>query len=551
MGARRNLAARNWISQRKAILQKIKNQVRLYLGEESLDLTQYALPYKSDIERPWQASSREEVFVCLQQVQVVFAGDFHPFSQSQRAHLRFLRKIHHDRNLIIAVECVLAKDQKWVDAYLLDRIDEAEFLTQTGWNSWWRFPWENYKPIFEFAKKNSISIIALNILQTDRSGESLHYRDKFASRILKNSIESQPDALFYTIYGDLHISKAHLPAELSKILQLKERFEYASVYLNSEKIYFELVEQGQEGEVEVVKFNDREFCLLSSPPWVKWQSYLMYLEENYDVDLEEVNEAEDFWDLQVDYTDHVSNLIKMICIGLKIQLKVDDIEVYSLKDSHVLKRLKNKLPGEENKLIFDLVENDRGFYVPQEGFFYLSKSTVNHAASLAGQYVHGKLCERKKLFWQFPDNFLQMIWVESNSFLLSKFVNPKRKAQTMGDLKKQLQAFDREDKGREPLLLALDQKMSELLELYAGQQREGSFRPGEKSSYLFAARFIGEMLGERYFLLYQKQILDIDRIVELLEVKLEGADFTQFYYSQLRLLDQLEERKKNGALVPE
>jgi len=126
------------------------------------------------------------------------------------------------------------------------------------------------------------------------------------------------------------------------------------------------------------------------------------------------------------------------------------------------------------------------------------------------------------------------------AFMLSKFVNPKRKAQTMEDLKKQLEAFDKEDRGREPLLLALDQKMLELLSVYAQRGREKAFVPREKSSYAHASKFIGEILGERYFVLYEKQILDIDKIRGLLHQDLRDKSFEDFYYQQLKSLDKLE-----------
>ncbi|MEM7647222.1 MAG: hypothetical protein AAF203_09950, partial [Pseudomonadota bacterium] len=78
-------------------MQKIKDQVRLYLGPEPQEVTLYAQAYKKDLERPWEKSSREEIVVSLQQVPVVFGGDFHPFAQAQRAHLRILRELVPER----------------------------------------------------------------------------------------------------------------------------------------------------------------------------------------------------------------------------------------------------------------------------------------------------------------------------------------------------------------------------------------------------------------------------------------------------------------------
>lgn len=538
MGARRESESRkDWLNERKIILQKIKDQVRLYLGPEPKDVSLYAQSYKNDINRPWTRAKLEDIHVCLQQADIALGGDFHPFAQAQRAHLRIIRQMVGERPMILGLECLFAQDQKTVDQFLSGEISEEDFLEKVDWDGKWGFPWKHYKPLFEFAKQNKIKILALNVEVDERTASSLCGRDERAGEILLNAKKANPDHLIYALYGDLHIAQNHLPGVLKKKYEGTQELQVASIYLNSESIYFELAAKQKESLVEVVKFDEFQFCVLSSPPWVKWQSYLMYLEENFDVDLDA---DEDEWEFQVDHTDHVSHLVGMIAAALQMEFKGDDIEVYSLNDPQVLRTTKRMLSEPEHELAHSLVNHDQSFYLPQEGFFYLSKSTVNHAASLAGQYVHGKLSNRQKVLWDFPGHFLPQIWVETACFFLSKLVNPKRKAQTMGDLKKQLKAFDVGDKGREPLLLALDQKMSELLYTYAKQDRNSLYRPSEKSSYLLAARFIGEMLGERYFKLYQKQKLGVEDIVGLLRQDLNSKDFESFYFEQLRYLDQQE-----------
>ena len=541
MGARRNtVISKSWLQERKEILQKIKDQVRLYLGEESPDITRYAKSYKKDLARPWEVVPWDSVFVSLEQVNVVFGGDFHPFAQAQRSHLRVLRKMVQSRPLVVGLECLFCEDQSWVDQFLKDEISEDEFLDKTQWDRKWGFPWKHYKPLFDFAKKHGLEVLALNLHVDERSGQTLVQRDLKASEILTEKIKASPDSLFYVIYGDLHIASENLPQMLKQSFKSRADFETATIYLNSENIYFQLAEKELESKSEVIRFNDREFCILSSPPWVKWHSYLMYLEEIFDVDLEFDDDDEDEWEFQIDHTDHVSDLVKMISSALDVTVDPNAIEVYSLEDPQALVVTEKVLKKPDYNLAHALIQSDRSFYIPQEGFFYLSKATVNHAATLAGQYIHSEMCGRKELDWDFPEGFIRVIWIESMSFLLSKFVNPKRKAQTMADLKKQLEAFDKTDHGREPLLLALDQKMFELLSIYAGKARDKTFVPREKSSYVHAAKFIGEILGDRYFKLYEKQILGIDNIRALLQKSLEDKDFEIFYFEQLKSLDKLE-----------
>ena len=539
MGARRETSADvQWLTERKDILNKIKGQVRLYLGEEPSDIALYAQAYKADIGRSWDVSLMDTLVQAIQESQVVYGGDFHLFSQAQRTHLRILRSVSGKRKLTLALECFFAEKQDVLDNYMDGLISESRFLELVEWESLWGFPWKHYKPLVEFAKKEKIKLIGLNKKTQERSGETLGERDEFASGVLVESMKSHPDSLHYVIFGDLHIAENHLPRCVGKAFGDPLKLKSVSVYLNSESIYFDLIEKGQDGDVEVVKFQDNQFCILSSPPWVKWQSYLMYLEENFDSVLED--DDSDDWDQRVDHTDHVSSLVKMICVGLNVEMKTHDIEVYSLKDPQVLKMAKIHFSDEHYLLAHDLVQRDMSFFAPQKGFFYLSKSTVNHAAALAGKFIHGKYSRRDRVLWDFPQDFLSLIWVETMSFLLSKFVNPKRKAQTMNDLKKQLEAFDLEDKGREPLLLALDQKMSELLQVYKNDTRNKKYSPTRKSSYVVAARFLGEMLGERYFLLYRGGLVSTEEILFLLRQEVENKGFHEFYFEQLKLLDKLE-----------
>ena len=58
---------------------------------------------------------------------MVFGGDFHPFAQAQRVHLRVMRKMLWKRPLILALECLFATDQKIVEAYLKGQVDQDCF----------------------------------------------------------------------------------------------------------------------------------------------------------------------------------------------------------------------------------------------------------------------------------------------------------------------------------------------------------------------------------------------------------------------------------------
>ena len=538
-----------WLNERKRVLHRIKKQVQCYLGPEPQDLKNYAQSYKTDIERPFQLSTMDEVCREMEGVQVVYGGDFHSFSQAQRFHLRRLRSLILKRKVVLALECFLKEHQEIVDQY--GQLSEEDFLTQVQWDSHWGFPWSNYKPLLQWAKKYGMPLLALG-----SSHEHLEKRDQVAASQIHSSLNSYPDHVHYILFGDLHIAQSHLPQKVSELSHGHPNLSL-TLYLNGEKVYFDLAQQGRE-DVEVVKFDKNQFCILSSPPWVKWQSYLMYLEENFDFILED-SEEEDFQEegfqedsfgqergswkkrFHVDYTDHVFSLTQMIASRLKIDIKDHDLAVYSLKDYGVLDICKEKLSPTKLHLAQNLVEQNMSFYIPESSFLYLAKPTVNQAATLAAHYIHGKLSGRREVLWDFPDHFINLIWVEAMGFFLSKWVNPKRQAQAISNFKKYLKSFEFPEHSSEPLLLALTQKMTELLSAY-GTEKPGftDYKVKEKMSYIHGAQFLGGLLGDRYFALYRRGIIDRERVCQLLSQNVFDPHFDQFYVDQIRYLDKAE-----------
>ena len=534
---------KTWLRQRKAVLKKIKQQVWLYLGEEPPEIRDYALEYKRDLRRAWRASEMPLLHEHLLKSQIVLGGDFHPFAQAQRTHLRLLRFLQPQRKLCLALEVFFVEHQSLLDKFLRGEMQEDEFLDQIEWEKHWGFPWSHYRPLVEFAKRHQCPILALNGPGLD--GEAiLQSRDDFAAQQIGHYHRQNPEELIYGVYGDLHIAQKHLPEKIRKNFA-KEKLSPAltTIYVNPERVYFQLARKGLENNIDVVQFTQNQFAILSSPPWVKWQNYLMYLEDNYDYFFEDFDFDEDDEEMEladIDFTDHVASSIDMIASALGLEFKADDIQVYTARDHGALDKIKRIVGDKFFPIARFLVSEDSSFYLPQRGFFYLSKPSVNHVAPLAAQYVHAKMSQREEILWDCPRTFINLIWVEAMGFLLSKFINPKRKAENLQSLKKKLAVFQPQDEGRESMLVALDQKMIELLEIYRGGGRERQFRPRKRASYIEAARFLGGMLGERYFRLYDKRKIDREFLLKTLSFNPCDATMTEFYYQELRRLDQWE-----------
>ncbi len=513
-------------------MHKIRLQVAHLLGAQPEDLGEYSGAYKREFRGRWSPGSREDLMLSIQKADFVLGADFHAFSQAQRTHLRLLRRLHSPRPLVLALECIESRYQQELDLYIAGELSEENFLKRVRWEEHWGFPWSYYKPLLNLARERGLYVLALNRLEVQRTLKGLSRRDQHAARILVDYKGRHPESLIYVVYGDLHLASPHLPQAL-RDLSPKDKLDIVRVFQNVEELYFRLAAKGLETQVEVLQASRGRFCVMGSPPWVKWQSYLIYLEQAFDRDLEDADED----GLGVDYTDHIHSLIQLIAGDLGFKLKSYDLAVYLPSDELIYSSLESSVSAPERRLIQHLMANDRSFYLPQMGVLYLSRETINHAATLAGQYVHSKLNGSQSWFWRQPEEFYQRIWVEAVGFFLSKLVNHKRKADSVRDLKAQLAASQPKDRGRDSLLLALDQRLSEVIYVYSGRRRQSKFSPRQKSNYFEAAKILGGMMGERLYLSYRAQRIGPDKLLKILAKNPEDKDFAEFYLSMVKRLE--------------
>lgn len=513
-----------WVLTRKKLLKKIKAQVFERLGSPSAALDKYAKQLLGEFRGRWRAVNMEELLKAVMASDVTFGSDFHAHAQSQRAHVRILRSLPIDRPVVLALECVCSEDEAAIDAYLAGEMEEKEFLNAIEWTNVWGFPWSHYKPIFDIAKKNGMHIRGLSRKQDAKRQAALEKRDE---RMAADVAEMQTlfsGALIYVMVGELHLAHAHLPEEWQK---LSPNSQAVIIYQDAEDLYFRLAEQARDQVVDVLRSGER-FCLMVSPPWVKWQSYLTYLEQTYDRDLDEEG--------TIDYSDYIKSLVELLSRDLKIDVATSHLQVYTPASKEALKQLKKNLDKKLWPILVRHLEDDRSFLLPEHGLIYLSSPTLNRAASLAGEFLHAQLSRRQKPLWQGADAFEPMIWAEAVAFFFSKWINPKRKAERQENLQFQLSMRSPKDRGRRALLLALDQKMSEILWVKAGRKRRRQAKSRNMMDVVEASRILGSMLGEQLFLRFREGDVKMAEILEWLQFPPDDPDFAEFYQRLLKRL---------------
>ena len=141
-----------WLEQRRELYRQLKVQVNNLLGPESSGLKKYRAEYDRTFLRGWKDLSRPALLQRLNSSRVVLLSDFHALQQSQKTQLRILKGLAPRKKRVLALECVEARHQKKIDAFLSGKLSEFEFLKAVTWQDSWGFPWEFYKPLFIWAK---------------------------------------------------------------------------------------------------------------------------------------------------------------------------------------------------------------------------------------------------------------------------------------------------------------------------------------------------------------------------------------------------------------
>lgn len=518
----------DFLKLRKELYKQTVRSVELILGRESSGLKNYRKEYNKVFQSKWRACEREVFLQELAQKLIVFVSDFHALQQSQKAQLRLLKSIPWSEPPVVAVEFVEHSQQKALDSFVAGQMSEKDFLAKVQWDNRWGFPWENYRAIFLWAQQNKTRMLALNKGRSGVTSQSLKQRDHFAAEMIHKYRKQNPQTPIMVIYGDLHLAPNHLPLLVEKKLNLKTE-DYAVVLQNSEKIYFQMLQKEMDLHVDVIRLTKNYFCLQVVPPWVKWQNYLLYLESHGDVAL--------YSEGEVDFTDHVKKSVEILSKDLGLKINLDPIAVYTAADDDLWNKISQTFSGASRKLFEKKIERSEPFFLPEVQIGFLGRPTVNQSAILAAQILHAELIQLRQTPLHFPEDFERWIWLEAITYFCSKLINPKRKTDTVSDIKNQLAKAQPKDQGREALRLALFQKMDELMRLQGGKALRRQARPKSLAVYAEAARLLGGMLGEKMYHAFRKGWIKKENLVSLIKKPITNESFPVFYFEFLELID--------------
>ena len=301
---------------------------------------------------------------------------------------------------------------------------------------------ESLQSYFDFAKENKIPILALN------SEGKLSKRDDHACKILQNYHQKNTDTPVLVLFGELHIIPNKLPKQL--LLSFKQQIRQTIVYQNIDEIYWNQVEDGTTHKI--VKFNQNEFCIQTSPPWVKYESMVYWYEnlmEDPEFDIHEYIIENGLKIFGSNTHDNFLLILNEIIKSLDLKIESDHLEDFNLYDHTSLEHIEDRieaLPLKNLKAFYQhLIEINQSFKMPGELDYYCSNYSINKISYLAGVhlfniYLHqagqGQLTILKAR--SLENKLLYFIFEHMYAYFFSKIFNPHRKCDLYIDLKERM-----------------------------------------------------------------------------------------------------------------
>jgi uncharacterized iron-regulated protein len=124
---------------------------------EDLDVAASGLKTKSSLDL-------DAIVKEIRDKRVIYIGESHTAYADHVMQLEIIRRLVNDKQpLIIGMEMFQQPFQKYLDQYIHNKIPEDEFLKKTEYFLRWAYDYNLYRDILQFARANTIPVIALNV----------------------------------------------------------------------------------------------------------------------------------------------------------------------------------------------------------------------------------------------------------------------------------------------------------------------------------------------------------------------------------------------------
>lgn len=478
---------------REKYYKEIKKRALSFESNLSNELKRYQKDQKSLSKREFEISDTSTLIKAASKSRFIFIGDFHTFEQYQKNAFRFLKLLlKKKKKICIALEMVSSDNQYFIDAFLNRQLTEIELLESIDYYETWRFPWSHYRHFFHLALEYNLPIIALN------SEGSLSERDEHAAEILAKHSEEFKSYSYVTLFGELHVLPDNLPNKLK--LAAKKEPKSLIIHQNLDSVFWKIYDKPV-NEDHIIKFNDTEFSINSSPPWLKYESMVYWYEhlmEDPAFDLHEYIMQTGLKTFGSNASDNFLNLSVELNQLFKLGLDPDNIEDFDLHDHRSLDYLTELAQASSPTkslltLYTDLMTQNISFKFYHNNDYYCSDYNLNRLTALVGvhlfhqehiqldeQYIPGLFLRRSNVL----ERFLFLCYEKMFSYLCSKMFNPYIKC----DLYKNF-SNSRYPKIGEKAIAILDDP----------NDTESVLKGLNLTQVFIISRMIGEFMGEMFY----------------------------------------------------
>lgn len=415
----------------KSIYRQMKKKAHELEGECSDEILSYRKTQKRFSNRDFTITETQVLLSSIEKANVTYLGDFHSFDQQSKNFSRILKiLVSRKKSISIGIEFIHIEHQHVIDAFLSHHITEQEFLDQTLYHETWRFPWSHYSIFFDIAKKYNIKVYALN------SRGSLKERDHKAAEVMSQKLTENSNNKMFVLFGELHIIPTKLPKLVKqRCIKKLPDFSQCIIHQNLDEVYWKLHQVNIENNNRIIRFNESEFSLQTSPPWIKYES-MIYWYENFSLNTDfELNDYFAKEPLLSDLLEDIVFFTKRIAKFFNIEIKRSEIEDLNLYDhqnlKHVINKI-NKIKFKNYRVLYNkLITEGSTFKIPYTNQYYCSTYSVNRISYLAGIHLYHlssqSLVEKEnlKLSALSPfEYFIAAFKEESIGYFSSKVINP-------------------------------------------------------------------------------------------------------------------------------
>lgn len=483
------------------LLKSIKRSIREVQGPEDSEIKNYYRSYASYLEKcRVKRSSIKELYDSVKETKTLLVGDFHTLYQAQRQFLKVLEFIEDQgEKPIVCLEMVLKKHQNHLEDFLKGKIADREYIEKTDYFQTWGFDFSSYRKILNFLKGKKLTAYGIN-----KKG-SLEERDEFMAKEIEEIRKKHPQGIIIVLVGDLHLALNHLPEKL------KERGISSTIlYQNSETVILREL-KAKEEPYSFFKIAKNVFLVNNTPPWIKMQSYLTYLEhgvEAFHMRYGFARGEED--EEEIDCTATVQNYIRALKDVFNLHNKADDdFQVNTMDDLSFLEN--SYFRKEPGRTYAKLIRNGKSLFMTFNNTIYTVFLEVNHTVEESMHYLMGKdlpVSSSEKSFWERLHYF-------ASGYIASKVINPLRETLREDSLRMILERIEyaASEKDKKYLqtqvvvCMAVNDFFSYLKEDKLTKLSMAMFYQIDEGNLYELSRAIGYLMGETIFEDYGKGLL--------------------------------------------